>query len=95
MAETGTKKKQFKFRKIVNNNNNSLPAQTPVWLPSRPTPKIENFPENSPGDFDCSLTDYNFFTINSRVITLLSILRVITLCARLCQCLTQCLWEKF
>ena len=68
MAETGTKKKQFKFRKIVNNNNNSLPAQTPVWLPSRPTPKIENLPENSPGDFDCSLTDYNFFTINSPAI---------------------------
>ena len=28
-------------------------------------PKIENLPENSPGDFDCSLTDYNFVTINS------------------------------
>ena len=57
MAETGTKKKQFKFRKIVKNNN-SLPAQTPAWLPSLPRPKIENFPENSPEDFDCSLTDY-------------------------------------
>ena len=64
MAETDTKKKQFKFRKIVKNNN-SLPAQTPAWLLSRPMPKIENLPENSPGDFDCSLTDYNFITMSS------------------------------
>ena len=63
MAKTGTKKKQFKFRKIVKNNN-SLPAQTLAWLPSCPMHKIENLPENSPGDFDCSLTDYNFITIN-------------------------------
>ena len=37
MAATGAKKKQFKFRKIVKNNN-SLPDQTPAWLPSRLTP---------------------------------------------------------
>ena len=64
MAETDTKKKPFKFRNIVKNNN-SLPAQTPAWLSSRPVPKIENLPENIPGDVDCSLTDYNFITINS------------------------------
>ena len=28
-------------------------------------PKIENLPQNSPGGFDCSLTYYNFITINS------------------------------
>ena len=64
MAETDTKKKQFKFHKTVKNNN-MFPAQTPAWLPSCPTPKIENLPENSSGDFNCSLTDYSFFTINS------------------------------
>ena len=41
IVETGTKKTQFQFRKIVKNDN-SLPAPTPAWLPSRPTPKIEN-----------------------------------------------------
>ena len=28
-------------------------------------PKIENLPQNSPGGFDSSLTDYNSITINS------------------------------
>ena len=47
-------------------DKNPLPAQTPAWLPSCPTPKTGNLPENSPGDFDYSLTDYNFITINSQ-----------------------------
>ena len=64
MAKTGAGKKHFKFCKTVKNNN-SLPAQTPAWLPPHLTPKIENLPENSPGDVDCSLADYNFITINS------------------------------
>ena len=64
MGEAGTKKKQFKFCKI-GKNINSLPAQTPAWLPSRPRSKIENLPENNPRDFDCSLADHNFITINS------------------------------
>ena len=64
MGEAGTKKKQFKFCKI-GKNINSLPAQTPAWLPTRPRSKIENLPENNPRDFDCSLTDHNFITINS------------------------------
>ena len=63
MAETGTKKKQFKFSKIVKKNN-LLPAQTLACLPSYPMPQIENLPGNSPRDFGCSLTGYNFITIS-------------------------------
>ena len=64
LAETGIKKKQFKFCCKIRKNKNLFLAQTPAWLPALSMPKIENLPKNSPGDFDCSLTDDNFFMIN-------------------------------
>lgn len=38
MDEKGTKEIPFKFDKLM--KNNALPAQSPPWLPYRPTPKI-------------------------------------------------------